>query len=38
MTPLSNPYRPAGVAIDMALVRAGMKTSGGGNHLEIQVS
>jgi 1,2-beta-oligoglucan phosphorylase len=37
MTPLSNPYRPAGVAIDMALVRAAMKSSG-GNHLEIQVS
>ena len=36
-TPLSNPYRPAGVAIDMALVRAGMKTSG-RNHLEIRVS
>jgi CRISPR-associated protein Csx3 len=36
-TPLSNPYRPAGVAIDMALVRAGLRTSG-GNHLEIQVS
>ncbi len=37
MTPLSDPYRPAGVAIDMARVRAGLKTSG-GNHLEIQVS
>jgi len=36
-TPLSNPYRPAGVAIDMALFTAGMKASG-GNHLEIQVS
>jgi CRISPR-associated protein Csx3 len=36
-TPLSNPYRPAGVAIDMALVRAAMRDSG-GNHLEIQVS
>ena len=36
-SPLSNPYRPAGVAIDMALVRAGLKTSG-VNHLEIQVS
>jgi len=36
-TPLSNPYRPAGVAIDMALMTAGMKTSG-RNHLEIQVS
>jgi hypothetical protein len=37
MTRLSNPYRPAGVAIDMALLRAGMR-AGGGNHLEIQVS
>ena len=37
MTPLSNPYRPAGVAIDMALVTAGLNTTG-GNHLEIQVS
>jgi cellobiose phosphorylase len=37
MTALTNPYRPAGVAIDMALVRAGLKTSG-RNHLEIQVS
>ena len=36
-TPLSNPYRPAGVAIDMALVTAGMAASG-RNHLEIQVS
>ena len=36
-TPLSNPYRPAGVAVDMALVRAAMRSSG-GNHLEIQVS
>jgi cellobiose phosphorylase len=36
-TPLANPYRPAGVAIDMALVTAGMSTSG-RNHLEIQVS
>jgi len=35
--PLSNPYRPAGVVVDMALVKAGMKTSG-RNHLEIQVS
>jgi len=35
--PLSNPYRPAGVAVDMALVRAAMRTSG-RNHLEIQVS
>jgi len=37
MNPLSNPYRPAGVAIDMALVRAGINASG-RNHLEIQVS
>jgi hypothetical protein len=37
MTPLSNPYRPAGVAIDLALVQAGMRTSG-RNHLEIRVS
>ena len=36
-TPLANPYRPAGIAIDMALVAAAMKTSG-RNHLEIQVS
>jgi len=36
-TPLSNPYRPAGVAIDMAQVRAGVQTSE-GNHLEIEVS
>ena len=36
-TPLANPYRPAGVAIDMALVTAAMRTSG-RNHLEIQVS
>jgi len=35
--PLSNPYRAAGVAIDMALMRAGMNASG-RNHLEIQVS
>ena len=35
-TPLSNPYRPAGVAVDMALVTAGM-TSSGRTHLEIQV-
>jgi len=35
--PLSNPYRAAGVAIDMALVRTGMNASG-HNHLEIQVS
>jgi cellobiose phosphorylase len=39
MTRLSNPYRPAGVAIDLALVIAGVKTTEtGGNHLEIQVS
>ena len=37
MTELSNPYRPAGVAIDMALVRAALNGSG-ANHLEIQVS
>ncbi|MEO6142407.1 MAG: cellobiose phosphorylase [Dermatophilaceae bacterium] len=36
-SPLSNPYRPAGVAIDMALFRAGIKLAG-RNHLEIQVS
>ena len=36
-SPLSNPYRPAGVSINMALVRAGMNASG-RNHLEIQVS
>lgn len=36
-SPLSNLYRPAGVAIDMASVRAGM-TPSGRNHLEIQVS
>jgi len=36
-TPLSNPYRPAGVAIEMALVTAGMAASG-RKHLEIQVS
>jgi len=36
-TSLSNPYRPAGVAIDMALVKPGMKASG-QNLLEIQVS
>jgi len=36
-TPLSNPYRAAGVAIDMALVKAGMKASG-QNLLEVQVS
>jgi CRISPR-associated protein Csx3 len=35
-TPLSNPYRPAGVAVDMALVTAGM-TLMGRTHLEIQV-
>ncbi|HEY5249491.1 MAG TPA: cellobiose phosphorylase, partial [Dermatophilaceae bacterium] len=37
MTALSNPYRPAGVSIDLALVRASLRTAG-GNHLEIQVS
>lgn len=36
-TPLSNPYRQAGVAIDMALVMAGMRTSG-RNQLEIEVA
>jgi len=36
-TPLSNPYRPAGVAVDLALVRAGL-TASGPDHLEIQVS
>jgi cellobiose phosphorylase len=36
-TSLSNPYRAAGVAIDMGLVKAGMKASG-QNLLEIQVS
>ena len=36
-TPLSNPYRPAGVAISMEQIRAGMR-AGGGDHLEIQVS
>jgi CRISPR-associated protein Csx3 len=36
-TPLSNPYRPAGVAIDMALVTVGMRTSG-RNQLEIQLA
>ncbi len=36
-SPLSNPYRPAGVAIDMALVKEGLKATG-RNHLEIQVS
>ena len=35
--PLSNPYRVAGVAIDMTQVRSGMNVSG-RNHLEIQVS
>ena len=34
---LSNPYRTAGVSIDMALVRAAMHAAG-RNHLEIQVS
>jgi CRISPR-associated protein Csx3 len=37
MTRLANPYRPAGVAIDMALVRAGLNASG-PNLLRIQVS
>jgi CRISPR-associated protein Csx3 len=37
MTPLSNPYRAAGVAVDMALVKDGMKGTG-QNRLEIQVS
>jgi len=37
ITALSNPYRPGGVAIDMALVRAAMNTSG-RNHLQIEVS
>jgi len=36
-TPLCNPYRRAGVAVDMALVRAAMSTSG-RNHLRVQVS
>jgi cellobiose phosphorylase len=36
-TPLSNPYRRAGVAVDMALVRAAMSTTG-RNHLQVQVS
>jgi CRISPR-associated protein Csx3 len=36
-TPLPNPYRAAGVAVDMALVAAAITTSG-RNHLEIQVS
>ena len=36
-TPLSNPYRPAGVLIDMDRVRAAMQTTG-RNHLEIEVS
>jgi CRISPR-associated protein Csx3 len=36
-SPLSNPYRPAGVVIDMALVRAAMNSSA-RNHLEIEVS
>lgn len=34
---ISSGKAPAGVAIDIALVRAAMKSSG-GNHLEIQVS
>ncbi len=37
LTPLSNRYRPAGVAVEMAQIRAAMRTSG-GNHLEIRVS
>ena len=42
-TPLANPYRPAGVAIDMAQIKSALKTAGtsgtsGRNHLEIQVS
>lgn len=37
MTTLTNRYRPPGVAVDLALVRAAMQASG-GNHLEIQVS
>jgi len=36
-SPLSNPYRPAGVSVDMAQVRAATNVSG-RNHLEIQVS
>jgi len=36
-SPLANPYRPAGVAVDMALVRAAM-VADGRNHLEIAVS
>jgi CRISPR-associated protein Csx3 len=36
-TPLANPYRPAGVCVDMDLVRSLLQTSG-GNHLEIEVS
>jgi 1,2-beta-oligoglucan phosphorylase len=36
-TPLSNPYRRAGVAIEMSLVRTALKASG-GNHLEIRVA
>jgi CRISPR-associated protein Csx3 len=35
--PLSNPYRPAGVAIEMGLVKAAMQIDG-PNHLEIRVS
>ncbi len=35
-SPLSNPYRPAGVAVDMARVEAGLVTSG-RNLLEIEV-
>ncbi|MEO8518562.1 MAG: cellobiose phosphorylase [Dermatophilaceae bacterium] len=36
-TPLANPYRPAGVAVDMALVTAGLSAAG-RNHLEIALS
>ena len=36
-TPLANPYRPPGVAVDMALVNAG-RMMGARNRLEVQVS
>jgi cellobiose phosphorylase len=36
-TPLSNPYRAPGVAIDIAAVRAVMNTSG-SNHMQIDVA
>ncbi len=36
-TPLSNPYRPAGVAIDISQIRDALRAVG-DNHLEIQVS